>query len=74
MNQKTKICHVFEKLKLLRKIRARSAETTDSRSARIVTMVKITESTFWPILVFFCMFISNGKLTNDLNFFGERQK
>ena len=72
MNQNTKRCHVFEKLKLLRKITARSAETPDRNSAKTVITVKITEIALRRMLVFFSMLISNSDLANDLNFFGER--
>jgi hypothetical protein len=58
VNANTKRCQVFEKLKLLRKMSARSAEITDSNMAKAVTMEKTTVATLSNKLVFFSMLIS----------------
>jgi hypothetical protein len=60
VNAKTKRCHIFEKLKLPRKISARSAEIPDRSRARTVTTEKTTQSDLSNRLGFLSLFISSG--------------
>ena len=74
VNAKTKRCQVFEKLKLLRKIRARSAKTPDSNSAINVTTQKITNAALSNKYVLLLGIILKRALSNCRSLFGERQR
>lgn len=60
VNANTKMCHAFEKLKLLRKMSARSAESPDRNRAKTVTTEKTIQTALSNRRGFFSMFISSG--------------
>jgi hypothetical protein len=60
VNANTKMCHEFEKLKLLRKMRAKSAESPDKSRAQTVTPENIIQIALSNRRGFFSIFISSG--------------